>query len=81
MLEWSWRFESEREVVFGASDSHPVIETGLAGLTGSRIVDIRLEGRLPELVFELSSGLWLRSFAPLGGDPDGRSSSWTAPGF
>jgi len=69
LLEWCWRFESEREVVFGAFDSHPVIETGLAGLMGSRVVDIRLEGRLPELVFELSSGLWLRTFAPLGGDP------------
>ena len=70
LIEWCWRFESDREVVFGAFDSHPVIETGLAGLTGSRIVEIRLEGRLPELVFELSSGLWLRSFAPLGGDPE-----------
>jgi len=69
MLEWTWRFESEREVVFGAFDSHPVIETGLARVTGSRVVGIRLEGRVPELVFELSSGLWLRSFAPLGGDP------------
>jgi hypothetical protein len=69
MLEWTWRFESEREVVFGAFDSNPVIETGLAGLAGSRVVDVRLEGRVPELVLELSSGLWLRTFAPLGGNP------------
>jgi hypothetical protein len=69
MIQWDWRFEEKDAVSFGWADSHPLIESRLAAVRGQTVVAVRLEGRLPELVVELSGALWLRSFAPLEGDP------------
>lgn len=69
MLEWDWRFETDSEIVFGSSSSNPDVDAGLAQLEGQRLVAVSLEGRLPELVVELSGGLRARSCSCREGDP------------
>lgn len=69
MLEWDWRFETDSGVVFGSSSSNPDLDAGLAELAGQSVVAISLEGRLPELVVELSGGLRARSCSCHEGDP------------
>lgn len=69
VLEWSWRFETESGVAFGSSSSAPFVAAQLAELRGQRVTGIRLEGRFPELVLELSGGLRARSLACIESDP------------
>lgn len=69
MLEWDWRFETDSGVVFGSSCSGPDLAAGLAELAGQSVVAVGVEGRLPELVVELSGGLRARSCSCHEGDP------------
>lgn len=69
MLEWDWRFETDSGIVFGSSSSNPVQEAGLAELAGQSVVAAGVEGRLPEIVVELSGGLRARSCSCHEGDP------------
>jgi hypothetical protein len=68
-LEWNWRFETESRVLFGSSSSDPFLYAQLLELRGQRVTGVYLEGRLPELVVELSGGLRARSLACVEGDP------------
>jgi hypothetical protein len=69
VFEWSWRFETDSGVAFGSSSSAPFVYAQLNELRGQRVTGVRLEGRLPELILELSGGLRARSLACVEGDP------------
>jgi hypothetical protein len=69
MVEWSWRVESPRRVVFGSWSSDRRIASGMASLLGRTAAALAVEGRLPELVLELSGGRWLHSFMTAEGQP------------
>lgn len=69
MLEWSWRIEKAKSVMFGSFSGERKIAHGLQTLVGQEILDVATEGRLPELVIHLSSGLWVHSFTTVEGHP------------
>ncbi len=72
MLEWSWRVESRRAVRFGSWSGDRKVSNGLASLTGRSIIELGVEGRLPELNVALTGGVWLHSFMTAEGQP-----AWT----
>ncbi|HEU4883149.1 MAG TPA: hypothetical protein VFT45_12905 [Longimicrobium sp.] len=69
MLEWSWRVESPGAIQFGSWSENPRITRGVASLEGHTILDIQLEGRLPELVLALDGKRWLHTFMTAEGQP------------
>jgi hypothetical protein len=60
LIEWNWRFERPRSIDVGSSDPLDSLDRCLQKYRSQRIKDIRLEGRLPELVLCFESDLWLR---------------------
>jgi hypothetical protein len=82
MIEWSWRIEGARSVEFGSWSSERRINAGIKRLTGSKISDITVAGRLPELVLVLTGGRWVHSFMTADGQPEWavflRDGSWLA---
>lgn len=70
MLEWSWRVEKAKSVLFGSFSGEQKISHGLQSLTGQKILDVVVEGRLPEIVIQLSGGLWIHSFTTVEGHPE-----------
>jgi hypothetical protein len=70
MIEWSWRIEGLRCIEFGSWSSERRINAGIHGLRGSRVSDIAVDGRLPELVVALTSRRWIRSFMTADGQPE-----------
>jgi hypothetical protein len=62
MLEWDWRVEKQKSISFGSGSYNQKIKNGLQVLVGQKIVDVELEGRLPELVISLSGSLWVHTF-------------------
>jgi hypothetical protein len=69
LVEWSWRVEGPRSIRFGSWTTDRRMENGLRGLEGKSIVSIGLDGRLPELVIELSGKVWFHSFHTAEGQP------------
>lgn len=69
MLEWSWRVESPGAIRFGSWSEDPRITRGVASLEGHTILDVELEGRLPELVLTLDRKRWLHTFMTAEGQP------------
>ena len=69
MLEWSWRVEGPRSIEFGSWSRNPRITRGVASLRGHTIVDVDVEGRIPELVLTLDGSRWLRTFMTYEGQP------------
>ena len=69
MLEWSWRVESPGAIQFGSWSENPRITRGVASLQGHTIVEVELEGRLPELVLTLDGRRWLHTFMTAEGQP------------
>ena len=69
MLEWSWRVESPGAIQFGSWSTNPRITHGVAALEGHTILDVALEGRLPELVLTLDGKRWLHTFMTAEGQP------------
>ncbi len=69
VFEWSWRFEADSRVAFGSSSAAPFVYAQLIELRGQRVTGIRLEGRFPELILELSGGLRAHSLACVEEDP------------
>lgn len=69
VFEWSWRFETDSSVAFGSSSTASFVYAQLTELRGQRVTGIRLEGRFPELILELSGGLRAHSLACVEGDP------------
>ncbi|MBA3712509.1 MAG: hypothetical protein H0W76_08665 [Pyrinomonadaceae bacterium] len=70
MLEWSWRVEKRKSVFFGSFSGDRRITNQLQSLVGREVVDITVDGRLPELVITLSSGVWIHSFTTVEGHPE-----------
>lgn len=70
MLEWSWRVEKARSVMFGSLSGERKIARGLQALSGRKALDVLVEGRLPEIVIRLSGGLWVHSFTTAEGHPE-----------
>lgn len=68
-VEWDWRVEAGRTVLYGSSNSRPEIERGIAGLRAATVTDIAVEGVVPELVVQFSNGHCLRSMVMVDGDP------------
>ena len=69
MIEWSWRVERARSVEVGSWSSERRINVGIKRLTGLRISDITIDGRLPELVLALTGRRWVHSFTTADGQP------------
>lgn len=69
MLEWSWRVEKARSVLFGSFSGERKIARGLQTLVGRNILEVGAEGRLPEIVISLSGGFWIHSFTTVEGHP------------
>jgi DUF3027 family protein len=68
-LEWDWRLESEKQIICGSSNSSPEIEKAIANLRNQKVEAITLDGRIPELIIDLSDGYILRSMAMTSGYP------------
>jgi|SRR5581483_135726 len=69
MIEWSWRVEKPQSIWFGSWSGNRKITNNLSVLQGHSVVDITVEGRLPELVIRLSGGIWVHSFTTVEGQP------------
>jgi hypothetical protein len=69
MLEWSWRVESPGAIQFGSWSENPRITRGVASLQGHTIIDVQLEGRLPELMLTMDRKRWLHTFMTAEGQP------------
>ncbi|HEY0075255.1 MAG TPA: hypothetical protein VGB77_14240 [Abditibacteriaceae bacterium] len=70
MIQVGWRVERPRSIAFGSDSGKTKIENGLVKLRERHVVQVSIEGRLPEIVFELSGGYWLHSFINWAGQPD-----------
>jgi hypothetical protein len=70
MLEGSWRIEKIRSIYFGSWSSDKKIDNSLKKLLSLNILDISIEGRLPELSLKLENNLWLKSFQTAEGQPE-----------
>jgi hypothetical protein len=69
MLEWSWRVESKAAIQFGSWSKNPRITRGVASLRGHTILDVDVEGRIPELVLTLDGKRWVHTFMTYEGQP------------
>ncbi len=69
MIEWSWRIERPKSIYFGSWSTDKVINNRLGKLKDKILMGVEIEGRLPELVLQLSDGLWVHSFATYEGQP------------
>lgn len=70
MIEWSWRIERARSIELGSWSGNRKITNGLSRLDGLSIIDVQVEGRLPELVIELFGKRWLHSFMTTESQPE-----------
>jgi hypothetical protein len=61
-LGLNWRVERPRSIYFGSFNKFDLIKKRLLEINNTKIRSISVEGRLPELVIELSNGLWIHSF-------------------
>ena len=68
-IEWDWRVEDSKAVLFGSSNSRPEIERGIASLKDTTVVSIGIVGKIPELTVEFSNGHILRSMVMTTGSP------------
>jgi hypothetical protein len=69
MLEWSWRVESPRAIQFGTWSSNRRMTRGIESLQGHTVLDVQLEGRIPELVVTLDRNRWVHTFMTAEGQP------------
>ncbi len=67
MIKWSWRVERPQSIWFGSWSGNRKITNGIAKLKDTTVLDVTIEGRLPELVVQLSGGLWVHSFTTTDG--------------
>ena len=70
MVEWSWRVEGPRSVMFGSWSGERKMKNGIASLKGTKVQAITLEGSLPELRIALDDGRALQSFTTVEGQPE-----------
>lgn len=70
MIEWSWRVERAQSIAFGSWSGDLKIFNGLKKLENLSVVEVSIEGRLPELVVQLSGNFWLHSFVTVESQPE-----------
>jgi hypothetical protein len=70
MADRSWRVESLGAIQFGNWSDEPQVARGVASLVGHTIVDVDVEGRIPELVITLDRKRWLHTFRTHQGQPE-----------
>lgn len=70
MIEWSWRVEKRRSILFGSWSSNTKINNQLPKLKGLLIEEVQFVGRIPELELNLENKLWLHSFQTTEPQPD-----------
>jgi hypothetical protein len=68
-IDWDWRFEDDRRIICGSSNSGPKISAFLATIEQLTISAVEIEGSPHELVVTLSNGVRLRSMAMVCGHP------------
>jgi len=69
MVEWSWRVEGPRSVVFGSWSGDRKMNRGIDSLKGTRVRSVTLEGGLPELRIAFDDGRALQSFITVESQP------------
>ncbi len=69
MIEWSWRIESEREILCGSWSDEEGWDEVFQSLVGRTVEDVTIHGRLPELSIALAGGLYVASFMTAEGQP------------
>ena len=70
MIEWSWRVEGLKEILFGSFSEHSDYSEALNSLLCQSVCEISFQSRLPEVVVALSSNTWVCSFSTVDGDPE-----------
>jgi hypothetical protein len=70
MIQWGWRVERSRSIWFGSGNTQRIIDNRLPLLEGMKLVNIEINGRLPEIVIELSDARWIHSFSPTQSQPE-----------
>lgn len=68
-IEWDWRVETTKDILFGSSCSMPEIRDGVASLVGQIVQSIALTECLPELILKFSNGSVLRTMSMTSGNP------------
>jgi hypothetical protein len=61
-IGWDWRVEHSKSIYFGSDSTEKCISKRYSQLNGKFVTAVYYEGRLPELVVELSDRLWIHSF-------------------
>lgn len=69
MLEFDWRVENARSIDFGSLHSERKIQNGIKEFIGKLVTEIKIEGRLPEIILLLDKNKWIRSFTLYEGQP------------
>lgn len=70
MIEWSWRVENEKNIAYGSWSEESDFSHLIQELKGLNLVSFQFQGRLNELVVELTSKKWVCSFSTVEGDPE-----------
>jgi hypothetical protein len=76
---FDWRIERPLSIFCSRDSTRRQRESVCQGLVGTRISEVALFGRIPELSIGFSSGVWLATFGLSRGDPDW-SISFNDPG-
>ncbi len=69
-INWDWRIEHHRSVLFGSSNRSAQIANYIQRLNGISVRSIDLFGQVPELIIEFSNNWVLRSMVMVTGEPD-----------
>jgi hypothetical protein len=69
LMEWTWRAQAERSILFGSDSPQREIGKGIADLTGREVRGISVTGDIPELLVSLSGGVRIQSFFAHHGNP------------
>ena len=72
MIEWSWRVEGKRSILWGSWTDEARWPRGLTCLTKATVIGATTFGRLPEIDLALSTGMHVVSLMTAAGNP-----TWT----
>jgi hypothetical protein len=69
MIEWSWRIEKARSIVCGSWSDEKRLSKAFGSLVGTKVTELHLFARLPEISVGLSNGTYVTSFMTAEGQP------------
>ena len=67
---FDWRVEANGMILFGSQNSTPEIESRIVSFHGASVQKISVEGAVPEMVIEFSTGYTLHSMTLFTGQPE-----------